>query len=63
MIMAEFNDTRQNWVDEYSGKIFQLWGSWGSPLGVDDDYIHQVRCELDGFFDDPLKRELIEETY
>ncbi len=55
--------SKQSWIDIYSGKILRMWGRWESPLGIDEDYLSQLKNELSEYFDDPLKRALIESSY
>lgn len=36
---------------------------WQSPLGISETYSEHVTRYLEKYFDDPLKRALIEKTY
>ncbi len=55
--------TKQAWVDEYASRILQVWYKWPSPFGLDKQYSKEVKSQLSEYFDDPLKRDLIETTY
>jgi len=61
--MSTVEQTKQAWVDEYAERILRVWLNLKSPLGVDGQYSKQVKDQLDEYFDDPLKRGLIETTY
>ncbi len=61
--MATIEITKEAWVDTYSERILLVWQQLQGPLGIDDQYSQQVKDQLDDFFDDPLKRSLIETTY
>jgi hypothetical protein len=61
--MSTVGVEKQAWIDEYARRILQVWLSLQAPLGVDGQYSQQVKNQLDEYFDDPLKRGLIEMTY
>jgi hypothetical protein len=61
--MATVDVEKQVWIDEYAGRILQVWLNLQAPLGIDGHYSKQVKDQLDEYFDDPLKRGLIETTY
>jgi hypothetical protein len=61
--MSTVDATKQAWVEKYAGRILRVWRNLQSPLGIDGQYSEQVKCQLDEYFDDPLKRGLIETTY
>ncbi len=61
--MPTIEITKEAWVDKYAQRILQVWHKLQSPLGIDNQYSQQVKNQLDEFFDDPLKRGLIETTY
>jgi hypothetical protein len=54
---------QQEWVDLYARKMMENLHTWQGPLGVDDQYKQLIKKELACFFDDPLKRSLVETTY
>ena len=54
---------KQIWVDEYAERILRYWQNWPGPLGIDKQYMGALRIQLEEFFDEPLKRELIENSY
>ena len=54
---------RQNWVDSYADRILHTFDKWQSPLGIDPDYRKVVKEQLEGYFEDPLKKSLIETSY
>ena len=55
--------SKEQWLDEYADRILKIWQNWETPLGVDDKYNLTVRKQLSEYFDDPLKKELIESSY
>ena len=59
---AEKTD-KQEWIEHYSGRICGLWQLWRTQLGVSQEYGEQLKSDLDGFYDNPLKKNLIETTY
>ena len=61
MMIAEIE--KQDWVNEYADKILEVWRSQKGPLGIDTQYIQQLKSQLDEYFDNPLKRSLIETSY
>ena len=61
MILAETE--KQDWVEQYAGKILEFWRAQKSPLGIDKKYTIQLKTQLDEYFDNPLKRSLIETSY
>jgi len=61
--MTTIEVTKEMWVDEYANRILQVWHKWPSPFGLDKQYSKEVKNQLSEYFDDPLKRDLIEMTY
>ncbi|MHC5060434.1 MAG: hypothetical protein ACYTFK_05050 [Planctomycetota bacterium] len=61
--MATIEMTKDAWIDIYAERVLQVWQRLQSPLGIDGQYSQQVKNQLSEFFDDPLKRSLIETTY
>jgi hypothetical protein len=61
--MSTVDKTKQAWINKYSDRILKVWLNLKSPLGVDGRYSRLVKDQLDEYFDDPLKRGLIETTY
>lgn len=61
--MNRYHTRKAAWIRQYSSRIVGVWRRWEGPLGVDREYEQKVRDDLETWFDDPLKRELIEETY
>jgi len=55
--------TKQDWVDKYAGRVLALWRILEGPLGIDETYKEQLQKQLSEYFDEPLKRNLIESTY
>ena len=54
---------KQEWIELYSERICGLWQQWQTQLGVSQEYDEQLKRDLDGFYDDPLKKNLIETSY
>ena len=62
--MAAIKITKEDWIEDYACRIFEMWRKRQGPLGqVDEKYIEQLKEQLSNQFDDPLKRALIENTY
>lgn len=61
--MSTVDPNKQAWVNKYAERILRVWLNLKSPLGIDGQYSKQVKHQLDEYFDDPLKRGLIETTY
>lgn len=61
--MSTADATKQDWVNKYAERILRVWDNLKGPLGIDGQYSNQVKNQLDEYFDDPLKRGLIEMTY
>jgi hypothetical protein len=61
---ADVNNTNKNqWIQMYSEKMLKVWKTWQGALGVADAYIEQIKEDLSAFYDDPLERAFIENTY
>ena len=54
---------KEQWLQKYSSRILQLWSQWQSSLGIASSYMVQIKTELAGYYDNPLKRMFIESTY
>ncbi len=54
---------KQEWMDMYACRMLDVWQRWQSPLGVDSQYAEKLKEDLGEFYDDPLKKSLIEATY
>ena len=61
--MSTTEVVKQDWLDEYAHRILTLWHKWQGPFGLDEHYIEQLKLQLEDFYDDSLKRDLIESTY
>lgn len=61
---ATINNTSKNqWIQMYAEKMLNAWKTWQGALGVADAYIEQIKEDLSLFYDDPLERAFIENTY
>ncbi len=64
LAMAILTATKDDWVEEHALKILNMWQLNHTPLGrVDDQYLAKLKDDLSSYFDDPLKRSLIETSY
>ncbi|MBN2314638.1 MAG: hypothetical protein JXM79_11965 [Sedimentisphaerales bacterium] len=54
---------KERWLQTYASRILMAWSHWQTPLGVACAYTHKIKMDLARFYDDPLKRMLIEATY
>ena len=54
---------KHDWVAEYAARILKTWQKNPGPLGIDNNYINELQNDLNTYYDDTLKRELIESTY
>ena len=61
--MTARNKNKLKWVQHYANQILRLYRRWQGPLGVATTYVEQIKKDLEGFYEDPLKRRLIENTY
>lgn len=55
--------SKKEWIQKYATRIYKQWLTWQSPLGVASNYIEQVKIDLEEYYQDPLKRMLIEGSY
>jgi hypothetical protein len=53
---------KEKWLQKYASRILMAWSHW-PPLGAACAYTHKIKRDLGRFYDDPLKRMLIEATY
>jgi hypothetical protein len=60
---ADSEAKKQTWLRRYSRRLLGEWSRWETPLGVACDYADQIRKDMAGFYEDPLKRTFIEATY
>ena len=64
LIVTMLATAKEDWIEKYALKILGMWQVNHTPLGgVDDGYIAKLREDLAGYFDDPLKKSLIETSY
>ncbi len=61
--MATITIPKEEWMHKYAQRILKVWQTWQTPLGIDERYSEVLKDQLSEYFDDPLKRELIEATY
>lgn len=55
--------SKNDWVQRYADRVFALWLSRQTCLGVARQYIERLRADLGRYYEDPLKRTFIETTY
>ena len=55
--------TKQDWIDIYADRMLHTFDKWQSPLGIDPNYSEVLKKQLEDYYDDPLKRSLIETSY
>ncbi len=56
-------DVKKSWIAEYAKRILSQLTKWKTPLGIDEEYKNQIESDLESFYEDPLKKQLIEQTY
>ena len=61
--MISTKNEKQQWVREYAERIIMLWQDQHPHFPIDQKYILHLSEQLSDFFDDNLKKELIETTY
>ena len=61
--MTTITISKEEWMQEYAQRILNMWQTRQPPLGIDDGYCEVLKDQLSEYFDDPLKRELIEASY
>ena len=55
---------QEDWINEYAMRILSMWQDQQGPLGqVSKEYIEQLKEDLAEYFEEPLKKELIEATF
>lgn len=54
---------KQEWIQRYTHRILAAFDRWQTPLGIGADYAEHLEQQLADFYDDPLKKDLIEATY
>jgi len=54
---------KRKWLQKYSRRLLRHWLRWQTPLGVTAAYVGKIEADLAEFYDEPLKRMLIEATY
>lgn len=59
----EFTVDKERWIQKYAQRVLKLWVKLQPPLGVDNEYIDQIKKDLLGFYEEPLKKIFIEATY
>ena len=57
------NIARDNWVNKYSLRLLKLWLQQPTPFDIACTYTVQIKEDIADFYEDPLKRKFIEETY
>ena len=55
--------TKQDWIDIYADRMLHTFDKWQSPLGIDPNYSEVLKKQIEDYYDDPLKRSLIETSY
>ena len=61
--MTTTDTTKDQWVTEYAQRILTLWQAQQPPLGIDTEYAQNIEQQLETWFENPLKKDLIEATY
>jgi len=54
---------KKQWIQKYACRMLEIWKEIQGPLGVAENYIEQIKKDLAAFYDEPLKKMLIEATY
>lgn len=54
---------KQQWIEQYAERIIKLWQQQHPHFPIDYNYSQHLTDQLNDFFDDKLKKELIESTY
>jgi len=61
--MSPKEHDKNKWTSYYAARILKAWKTRQTSLGIDKNYFHKIKTDLDEFYDDPLKKSLIEESY
>ena len=55
---------KEDWINDYAIRILTMWRDQQGPLGqVSNEYIEQLKEDLAEYFEETLKKELIEATF
>ena len=61
--MTNNESDKSKWADFYASRILQAWKHLDPPVEIEEDYAKRLATDLAAFYDDPLKKTLIESTY
>ena len=62
-IQREGAISKEEWIQYYTVRIFQLFQPRKTALGIAESYTLQLRRDLAQWHEDPLKRMFVEATY
>lgn len=62
---TDVSTSREAWVHYHADLVYKLWLRQDTYLGIGiaPDYAHQIEADLAAFYEHPLKRTFIENTY
>jgi hypothetical protein len=55
--------SREAWIRTYTRQVLKVWLGRQSPLGLAPAYAQSIRKDLAQFYEQPLMRAFIEQTY
>ena len=55
--------SKTEWIQKYAPRIHRLYSQWQNPLGLAKSYVNQIKDDLEAYYDNPLKRMLVETSY
>ena len=55
--------SKDEWLRRYTQQILHAWGRRRLPLGLAPTYARYIRKDLAAFYEQPLMRAFIEQTY
>ena len=59
----EAGDTKDQWIQQHAQRLLQHWFRRQSPFSIDPEYVRQVERDLAEFYEQPLMKLFIENTY
>jgi len=59
----EAGDTKGQWIQHHARRLLQCWLRRQSPFSIAPEYIRRVERDLAEFYEQPLMRMFIENTY
>jgi hypothetical protein len=59
----EAGDTKDQWIQLHAQRLLQHWFRRQSPFSIAPEYVRQLERDLAEFYEQPLMKMFIENTY